>query len=299
MLSSFFNETAIGSPNQKNAKTSRPKVSKEEKFILIVSKLLEFYLVAKKNLNSSLMESKLGEQLIKLSSLLSFYGEDTLTNQNPMNDSQSYGSDLLSSIGLNILSKKSQFSVQFRFYCRAMSICILKQILIVSNESPKSSPSKNETTNTELFPNLNKLNEHNSPTGMPQKQYLYKIRMTHADVSTNLETIGMSEGRISPSSSTTSLNKISSSLPNTSFLSPTKSSQSSQIALFNQQFKLAAYQFHLIFQTKAYSSVASLIDSANYVNQHLQNAQHFCLPQVYNMSKQLCGNLFKEKYYLF
>jgi hypothetical protein len=301
VLSSFFNET-IGSPNQKNAKISRLKLSKEEKFILIVNKLLEFYLLIKRNLNSSLMESKLGEQLVKLSNLLSFYGEDTLSNQNPMNDSQSYGSDLLSSIGLNILSKKSQFSIQFRFYCRAMAICLLKQILIVSNESPKSSTSSNETASTELFPNLNQLSEHSSPTGIPgaqQKQYLYKIRMTHADVSTNFEAIGMSEGRMSPSSSTTSLNKISSSLPNSSFLSPTKSSQNSQINLFNQQFKLAAYQFHLIFQTKAYSSITGVIESANYVNQHLQNSQHFCLPQVFNMSKQLCCNLFKEKYYLF
>jgi hypothetical protein len=283
ILSSFLNNA-----NPKN--TSRPKPLKEEKFILIVNKLLEIYLHIMQTANSSLIENKIGEQLVQLSTLLGFYGEDSLSNQNPLNESQSIGSDLLSSIGLNILAKKSQFSVNFRFYCRCMAICILKQIVLTRNETIESS----DTTNPALFPNLNQI-QTNTPIPS-NKSWLYKIRMSSIDQFHNYNS-DLSE-KDSDSSS-----HISSSLPNPSYLSPSKMLNTTPLVnSFNQKFKQSAYQFHLIFQNKTYSSNPILIELANFVNKNLQNsidAQNFCLPQIFVMSKHLSSHLFKEKYYLF
>jgi hypothetical protein len=115
---------------------SKPNPGKEEKFLLVMNKLIEFYLLLALNVSGQnglmAMESQIGQQLTKLSQLLIYYSEDSLSNQNPLNDAQSMGSDLLSSIGLNILAKKSPLSVKFRFFCKCMAICLLKQILIVN-----------------------------------------------------------------------------------------------------------------------------------------------------------------------
>ncbi len=115
---------------------SKPRPGKEEKFLLILNKLVEFYLLLALNVSGQsgfmALESRIGEQLTKLCQLLIYYSEDSLSRQNPLNDSQSMGSDLLSSIGLNILAKKSPLSVKFRFFSKCMAICLLKQILIVN-----------------------------------------------------------------------------------------------------------------------------------------------------------------------
>lgn len=58
---------------------SRPMPNKEEKFILILNRLLEFYLTIL--YGSKSLESKVGEQVARLASLLTFYGEDSLSNQ--------------------------------------------------------------------------------------------------------------------------------------------------------------------------------------------------------------------------
>lgn len=77
---------------------SRPEPGNEVKFCLIVKFLLEVYLMVLVKTKGE-CESQVGEALVQLSNLLGFYGEDVLSNQNPLNTGQSIGSDLLSSIG--------------------------------------------------------------------------------------------------------------------------------------------------------------------------------------------------------
>jgi hypothetical protein len=117
--------------------------------------------------------------------------------------------------------------------------------------------------------------------------------MSHSDIQT--EGINMSEENANM------MNKFSTSLPSTSnflLLSPQKLSPLH--AHFNKALKQSAYQFNTTFQNKAYSNDVVIYDLLNYVNQHLhQQTEHFCLPQVYNISKYFCIQLFKEKYYLF
>ena len=251
---------------------------------------------------------------MQLSSLLLYYGEDTLSNQNPLNDGQSIGSDLLATIGLNILAKKSQFSLQFRFYCRCMSICILKQLLIVSESDLNQSLPKKETDVNALFPAIPSEATDSRPANLllqPAK-YLYKVRMSHADLalSSDRQATAVNIANLmtaTQSQQTSSAAMISCSLPSTSNLSPpgkstVKSNMSPMQVAYNEQFKQAAYQFHLLFQNKAYTSNVIMFELANHINQQLQNAQssqHFCLPQVYNLSRFLCSKLFKDKFYLF
>jgi hypothetical protein len=275
---------------------SRPKQTSEDKFILIINKLLEIYLYILSNALLLELKSQVGEQLVKLSNLFNYYGEDTLSNQNPLNDNQSIGSDLLASIGFNILSKKSPFYIDFRFYSRCMSICILRQILIIDQ-------SKLTIFNDKLFPNLNQI-ENEAKDENVLKNCLFKVKMTQEDnkndPSVMNETIQFS--------CLNTMNKISASLPNNQTLnfSPTLSSFSSSaksmINSFNQILKQASQQFNLIFQTKSYYNNSLYIELANYVNQNVQNptqSQYFCLPQVYNMNRYLSAQLFKEKQYLF
>lgn len=293
ILNSFFT----------SGSASKPKQSKEEKIIVIFNKLIEMYLILINKSNSRLIESQIGEQLIKLCNLLTFYGEDTLSAQNPTNDGQSIGSDLLASIGLNILAKKSQYSIKFRFYCRSMAICLLKQILVLKESYLDSLKDvNNENRTLHIFPALNQINRNSE---VQSNNWIYKVRMSHFDVMIQNDPINFNKiGQVSPSTSNSNLNMLSSSLPNTSNLMASK--QSSQlphiVSAYNQQLKQAAYQFHLIYQSKPYTqcSELSLVDLANYVNQHLtQKSQYFCLPQCLNMSKYLCAKLFAEKYYLF
>jgi hypothetical protein len=141
IVSSFF----LSSPSGGEV-VSKPRAGKEEKFLLILNKLVELYLLLALNVTGQnalvSVESRIGEQLAKLCQLLVYYGEDSLSSQNPLNDSQgSMGSDLLSSIGLNILAKKSPLSLKFRFFCKCMAICLLKQILIVNNEPSETGAS--------------------------------------------------------------------------------------------------------------------------------------------------------------
>lgn len=142
--------------------------------------------------------------------------------------------------------------------------------------------------------------------------------MQHTDVSNiTSESINFQNDS---SSSTSSF--LSTSLPSTSYLTsrfasaaPTNNTSpvktNSLINNLNSLLKQAAYQFHLIYQTKTYNTIPELIDLANYVNQHLQpgggggsnlsstSSQHFCLPQCLNMSRYLAAKLFPDKYYLY
>lgn len=301
-------------PTPAGAIISKPKPGKEEKFIVVLNRLIEFYLSILYEANSNLVETKIGEQIIRLSALLTFYGEDTLSNQNPTNDGQYIGSELLSSFGLNILAKKSQFSVQFRFYCRCMAICLLKQILIL-NESDRSNHHHDHhsttNTNSNLFPNLKPINSDQSPTTGSKPSWFYKIRMNHTDI------VPASSHGVdfdNPSHKNTSTpNLLSTSLPNASShltLAEKTAAQSTLHTVYNQHLKQAAYQFHLIYQTKAYTSQSNINELLNYVNQHLNlssnsspssssNSEYFCLPQCFNMSVHLCAQLFKDKFYLF
>ena len=58
---------------------SKPKPGKEEKFILVCNRLLEFFLTAM-YVNRA-FEHKIGELVIRLATLLNYYGEDSLSNQ--------------------------------------------------------------------------------------------------------------------------------------------------------------------------------------------------------------------------
>jgi hypothetical protein len=146
--------------------------------------------------------------------------------------------------------------------------------------------------------------------------YFYKLRMNHSDISNiTSESVKFNDSQ-SASSPTHSSSILSTSLPSTSYLaskfggvgaqqqpqSPTKVSP--LLNSLNGLLKQAAYQFHLIFQTKTYNANVEMIELANHVNQHLQHgsssssAQYFCLPQCLNMSKYLMAKLFYDKYYL-
>jgi hypothetical protein len=276
---------------------SRPKQTYEDKFILIVNKLLEMYLYIISSTSLLDIKSKVGEQLVKLSNLFNYYGEDTLSNLNPLNDNQSIGSDLLASIGLNILSKKSPFYIDFRFYSRCMSICILRQILIIDQSKLKIQDDK-------LFPNLNQI-ENEVKDEEKLKKCLFKVRMTQED---NKNDQSVLNETILISNLNSVSNKISASLPNnqtiqfSQTLSSFSVSAKSMINSFNQISKQAYQHFNLIFQTKSYYNNSLYIELANYVNQNVQNptqSQYFCLPQVYNMNRYLSSQLFKEKQYLF
>ena len=295
---------------------SKPKPPKEEKFILILNKLIEIYLAIMYNCNSSLIQSRVGEQLIQLSVLLSHYGEDSLTNQNPINDGQSMGSDLLASIGLNILAKKSPYKLEFRFFARCMAICLLKQIIIVNSTTTTTKTSASSTKFNALFPKIPENDDDNANAEViEEEKWMYKVRMSHVDGGEDLTVLNTHKQQTMPlpinkSTSTSESCILSSSMPAVSGmqaaanLAANKSSNEKSMIHdhFNTQFKQAAYQFHQIYQTKSFCANSNLVELANYVNHQLQHAptsQHFCLPQVYNLSKFLCSQLFKDKYYLF
>ena len=79
---------------------ARPPPGHEEKFCLLLDALFTNYLAMLEGNGDRCCSGKVGEQLVKISGLLVFYGEDVLSGQNPMNDGQSIGSGLLSSIGI-------------------------------------------------------------------------------------------------------------------------------------------------------------------------------------------------------
>jgi hypothetical protein len=159
---------------------------------------------------------------------------------------------------------------------------------------------------SELYPNLT---VEKSDDAHRMTVYFYKLRMHHTDISNvTSESLNFNDSQAAHGA-------LSTSLPNTSYLtsrlggggggqplSPTKPSP--LINTLNQLLKQAAYQFHLIFQTKAYNGNVEMIELANHVNEHLQQstsnskAQHFCLPQCLNMGKYLTAKLFYDKYYL-
>jgi len=77
---------------------SKPLAENEEKFCLVLNYLLDIYKFLSEKSNKK-CQDKIGEHLVRISGLLIFYGEDVLSNQNPINNGQSISSDLLSSIG--------------------------------------------------------------------------------------------------------------------------------------------------------------------------------------------------------
>ncbi len=164
--------------------------------------------------------------------------KDVLSSQNPLKHSQSVGSDLLSSIGLSILAKKSPFSIEFRAYARCLSVILLKKI----KQSNGVFSINNDETNT---------NRNLSP----------------------------------PLSPTADAAAVAGDLA------------------FNQQHKQAAYQFHLMFQTKSYTAIPELSHLENFINQYLNDStlsgEHFSLEKICEINMYLCKNLFKQKYYLF
>ncbi|RNA18051.1 ectopic P granules 5 -like protein [Brachionus plicatilis] len=256
---------------------SKPKCLNEEKVILILKQLLECFLAVSVTCAGNFeIENIVGAQMVRLANLLIYYGEDILSGQNPCNEGQSIGSDLLASIGLNILAKKSQYSLKFRFYCRSMAICVIKQILVVKRCQVKG-----------LFPKIENQNK---------EEFGYKIRLSHLDNSG----YGTDSFNLGHQSGQDASHMLSTSLPSSGLNSTKEDSILHQ--KHNQLLKQAAYQFHLIYQTKAYSqaSEANFVQLANFVNDQLtQQAQYFCLPQCLNLSKYLCLKLFREKFYLF
>lgn len=104
ILSTFENsyKTTVKVPSQ-------PEAGKEEKFCLVLKFLFDLYLLVMEN-SAGQCEAKIGEHLVRISNLLVFYGEDVLSNQNPTNDSQSIGSDILSTIGILITLTFKTFS---------------------------------------------------------------------------------------------------------------------------------------------------------------------------------------------
>ena len=256
---------------------SKPKCLNEEKAILIFNQLLECFLTLSVTCADNFeIEKIIGNQMVRLINLFVYYGEDILSAQNPCNEGQSIGSDLLASIGLNILAKKSQFSLKFRFYCRSMAICLIKQILVIKKCSDKG-----------LFPQLG---------SQTTDEFGYKIRLSHLDNSGHAINSFMLANHSDKDTNST----LSTSLPSSGLSSSKEDSILHQ--KHNQLLKQAAYQFHLIYQTKVYTQTteANFLDLANYVNAQLtQQAQYFCLPQCLNLSKYLCLKLFGEKFYLF
>ena len=84
------------------------------------------------------------------------------------------------------------------------------------------------------------------------------------------------------------------------------SNESGAQLVFNQQYKQAAYQYHLLFQTKSYTSVGELVEIGALVNGYLKNVDsgknlsgHYNLSGLIELSKELEKILFKDKYFLF
>lgn len=270
---------------------SRPKAGKEEKFIPVLNNILSNFVLVVNNSNSPLIESKVGESLIVLSNLLTFYGEDNITGQNPINDAQSTGTDFLASITFNILAKKSPLSVRFRFYVRCMAICILKQVIVA--QEPLGYGFGQASNVNELFPNLNQAENLNKQSHQSPSKMLYKVRTSGADLFNQSDSI-LRNNDLSPTTSTSPINQLSSSLPNST------TSSNPLVNTLNQQLKHTTYQFNIMYQTKQYSSQSDLMELANYVNHHLQDSKNsLCLPQVLQMSNYLCSKLFEDKNYLF
>lgn len=176
-----------------------------------------------------------------------------------------------------------------------MAVCLLKQVMIVNEQEQLAAARQNA-----LFPTLSEVADTTSRT----PKWVYKIRMSSTDGNQN-----RAMGNFENTQSGNSNAMLSTSLPSTSPIatSPLSSSMASQMSELHNSYdpllKQAAYQFHLIFQTKAYSNTPGLVDLANRVNQSLQgssaSSMHFCLPQCLNMSKHLCAHLFSDKFYLF
>lgn len=77
--------------------------------------------------------------------------------------------------------------------------------------------------------------------------------------------------------------------------------ESGQQVIFNQQFKQASYQYHLLFQTKTYSAVGELRQVGSIVGAFLKeaNTEHYNLAGLIKLSKSLSKCLFGHKFYLF
>ena len=77
--------------------------------------------------------------------------------------------------------------------------------------------------------------------------------------------------------------------------------ETGQQVLFNQQFKQASYQYHLLFQTKTYSAVSELREIGSIVDAFLKeaNSEHYNLAGLIQLSKSLSKCLFGHKFYLF
>lgn len=78
MLNTFFQQQQ--QQQQQTIALSRPRVGKEEKFILVFNKLLELFLTAIYSSRSTI-EHKIGELVVRLATLLIYYGEDSLSSQ--------------------------------------------------------------------------------------------------------------------------------------------------------------------------------------------------------------------------
>lgn len=77
--------------------------------------------------------------------------------------------------------------------------------------------------------------------------------------------------------------------------------ETGQQVLFNQQFKQASYQYHLMFQTKTYSTISELRQVGSVVGAFLKeaNTEHYNLAGLIKLSKSLSKCLFGHKFYLF
>lgn len=80
-------------------------------------------------------------------------------------------------------------------------------------------------------------------------------------------------------------------------------SETNQQLLFNQQLKQAAYQYHLIYQTKAYvSDVNNLAEISALIDSYLANLnenKYLALPGLIELNKEIEKILFPDKYFLY
>ena len=112
---------------------SKPKSEKEEKFMLILTKILEILVEL---IYFGYPQHEIVIEIQQIISIFLYYSEDSWNYSTPngyqLNLTTATG--VLASIGLsNILAKKSTFSFKFRFFFRCLAFTLLKQIMFDQN----------------------------------------------------------------------------------------------------------------------------------------------------------------------
>lgn len=110
---------------------SKPKIEEEEKFILILIKLVEFFTEL---LNIDFEHNLIGVQLERLICVLNFYGEESFAINSTPSNFYSPSQTVLSNLSYSLLTKKIFYNTKFRVFCRLIAVAIAHQINFNNNQ---------------------------------------------------------------------------------------------------------------------------------------------------------------------